>query len=401
MSSWLQLLMCSLLILAMAWVNIIGVIWGGRVQLITTVIKAGFLALVALAPILAVPLVGWTVDPANYTTATSASEASLATQIGAILLAVMWAYDGWHGITPLAEEVRQPERNIPFALFGGIGILIGLYVAANVAYHGVLSMDQMRAAGDHAAERMLYRLAGRSGQTAMSIVIMCSTFGAINSNLLMAPRITFAMGRDRLFFRSLGQVHANFRTPVVAILTTSLMAVALIGGITLSKFGVANVDATSFEGELARKVVSSLHNDSTFDLMTNFFTFSASVFYALSVLAVIVLRFRSPELERPYRVWGYPLVPVVFVSVYIWFLVQAYASNPIESRAGVGFILLGIPVYFAYQAWSRRLEKPNPREDTMLVIQNRNRGTDRFWCVLPFPRIGIGRRVPSRRSMAT
>ncbi len=363
MSSWLQLLMCSLLILAMAWVNIIGVIWGGRVQLITTVIKAGFLALVALAPILAIPFVGWTVDPANYTTATAASEASLATQIGAILLAVMWAYDGWHGITPLAEEVRQPERNIPFALFGGIGILIGLYVAANVAYHGVLSMDQMRAAGDHAAERMLYRLAGQSGQTAMSIVIMCSTFGAINSNLLMAPRITFAMGRDRLFFRSLGQVHANFRTPVVAILATSLMAVALIGGITLSKFAVANLDAESLQGELARKVISSLHNDSTFDLMTNFFTFSASVFYALSVLAVIVLRFRSPELERPYRVWGYPLVPVAFVSVYIWFLVQAYASNPIESRAGVGFILLGIPVYFSYQAWSRRriLEYPNPR----------------------------------------
>ena len=147
----------------------------------------------------------------------------------------MWAYDGWHGITPLAEEVRDPHRNIPVALFGGIGILVVLYIAANMAYHSVLSMTEMQAAGDHAAEQMLERLAGPKGRAALSMAIMCSTFGAINSNILMAPRIPFAMGRDGLFFKSFGKVHAQFRTPVIAILTTSLMAIALIGVITFGK----------------------------------------------------------------------------------------------------------------------------------------------------------------------
>jgi amino acid transporter len=345
-------MMCSVLIMGMALVNIVGVVWGGRLQVVITIVKVGFLSLVALAPFLAVPVAGWTVNAENYSTSVP-SEIPLAAQIAAVLLAVMWAYDGWHGITPLAEEVRDPQRNIPFALFGGIGVLILLYVAANVAYHGVLTMQEMQAAGDHAAEHMLLRLAGPVGQRAMSIVIMCSTFGAINSNLLMAPRITFAMGRDRVFFSSLGKVHATWGTPVIAILTTSLMSVGLIAAINLGKFAVVGRDPTLFHGELSRKIVQSLHDDSTFALMTNFFTFSASIFYALSVCAVIVLRIRRPQMERRYRVWGYPVVPILFVTVYAWFLSQAYSSNPIESRAGFIIIVLGVPVYFAYRWWRR------------------------------------------------
>jgi amino acid transporter len=211
----------------------------------------------------------------------------------------------------------------------------------------------MRAAGDHAAEKMLHTLAGPLGQKAMSLVIMCSTFGAINSNLLMAPRITFAMGRDRLFFASLGKVHGGFGTPVIAILTTSIMSIGLIAMVNISKSVVSGIDAAQVSGELSRKVVESLHTDTTFDLMTNFFTFSASIFYALSVCAVIVLRIRKPQADRSYRVVGYPIVPIVFVVVYVWFLSQAYASNPVESRVGGAFIVSGIPVYYAYRAWSR------------------------------------------------
>ena len=118
----------------------------------------------------------------------------------------MWAYNGWHGVTPLAEEIRDPQRNVPAGLIRGTAILVALYVGANIAYHGVLSMGEMAAAGDHAAEEMLGKLLGQTGMAAMSAVIMCSTFGAINTNLLQAPRITFAMGRDGAFFRSLGRV---------------------------------------------------------------------------------------------------------------------------------------------------------------------------------------------------
>ena len=118
----------------------------------------------------------------------------------------MWAYNGWHGITPVAEEVRNPERNIPRAMFGGVGVLIVLYVSANIAYHGVLSMEEMAAAGPHAAETMVAALLGPFGAAAMAAVIMCSTFGGINSNLLLSTRIPFALGRDRLLAPVLGKV---------------------------------------------------------------------------------------------------------------------------------------------------------------------------------------------------
>lgn len=357
-SAFAQLTMASSLILAMAWVNIIGVLWGGRVQLFVTIIKAIFLALVALSPVLLVPATGWQIDATNYQTTIAPQQANLAGQIGAVLLAVMWAYNGWEGITPLAEEIRAPQRNIPLALFVGIGLLILLYVAANIAYHGVLSMAEMKAAGDHAAEHMLFKLAGKTGQNAVSLVIMCSTFGAINTNLLQAPRITFAMGRDGVFFRSLGVVHANYRTPVVAILVTSLMAVSLIAAVTIGKFAVGDTATDGIDWPLQRRIVESLQNDSTFELLTNLVIFSLSVFYMLSVLALIILRIRLPRLHRPYRTWGYPVVPLVFLAVYTWFLTQVYSSSPLESRAGVGFILLGIPIYFAYGRWqdSRRGE---------------------------------------------
>lgn len=344
-----ELAICAVLILGMGVVNIVGVIWGGRLQLAVTVIKAGFLLLVAAAPWVAQAVGAWTPVPSSPPT-TAPIHVSLAAQISAILLAVMWAYDGWNAITPLAEEVRDPQRNLPLALLGGIGILIVLYVSANLAYHRVLSLDEMRAAGDHAAEQMLFRLAGPAGQSAMSVVIMCSTFGAINSSLLQAPRITFAMGRDRLFFRIFGEVHATFRTPVVAILATSSMAVVLIGLTGLGKYLVADYQVNADASQLMQTIVLSLQNDSIFALMTNFFTFSASLFYALAVLAVIVLRYRRPDWERPFRVWGYPLAPLLFVGVYTWFLSQAYQSNPLEARVGIGFIVLGIPVYYLLQA---------------------------------------------------
>ena len=216
-------------------------------------------------------------------------------------------------------------------------------------------MSAMQQAGDHAAEEMLRKLAGRGGLAAMSAVIMCSTFGAINSNILMAPRIPFAMGRDGLFFGTLGKVHANYRTPVAAILTTSLMAIGLIGLVTLGKTYVQQsatqgVAATG----IAAMVWESLRTDSTFSLLTNCFTFVASAFYALAVVALIVLRLKLPEQHRPYRTWGYPLVPMIFVAVYSWFLLQIYSSNPTESRAGLLFICSGFPVYWLFRRWTSR-----------------------------------------------
>jgi len=350
-----ELVLTILVILGLAWVNIVGVIWGGRVQLLTTIVKAGFLAAVAMLPFALLPWRPNAIEAANFaSTLATPSELPLAERIGAVLLAVMWAYNGWHGVTPLAEEIRHPQRNLPLALLAGIGILIVLYVGANVAYHGVLSMQEMKDAGDHAAEVMLARLLGPLGGAAMSAVIMCSTFGAINSNLLQAPRVSFAMGRDGVFFSSLGRVHATFRTPTPAIVLLALMAVLLVAAASGGKQLVQALPPGEFSWPLVSRVVGSLQNDSIFTLLTNFVIFSASIFYMLTVLAVIVLRRRRPGAERPYLTWGYPLTPVAFLIVYVWFLSQVYRSQPLEAHTGLVFIAAGVPVYFAFRRWRRR-----------------------------------------------
>jgi APA family basic amino acid/polyamine antiporter len=354
LSAWEQVAMASVLIGSLAWVNIMGVLWGGRMQVLTTVIKAGFLGVLAVLPFALAGFTERSLDTTNYGTVVTANESSMAVQIGAVLLAVMWAYNGWHGLTSLAEEVREPQRNIPLSLFAGIGILIALYVSANVAYHGVLSMQEMKAAGPDAAEHMLDRLLGRWGVLAMSAVIMCSTFGAINVNLLNAPRIIFAMGRDRLLFRGLGKVHAGYHTPVAAIVVMALMSTSLIVVVMIAKHLAQDADPGALQSEIARRIVGSLQDDSIFDLLTNFVIFSASIFYALTVLAVLVLRFRQPQTNRPYRTWGYPLTPVLFLGVYTWFLVQVYSSRELESRVGLLLIGMGIPVFFIGHWWKNR-----------------------------------------------
>ena len=353
-----RLTLVAVLIVGLAAVNVRGVIWGGRFQFATTAIKTALLGLVALAPLALMPFISSGIEMSNYSTTAEPGNTSLASQIGIVLLAVMWAYNGWHGLTPLAEEVRDPSRNFPRALFIGIGLLIVLYLAANLAYHGVLTMEEMKASGNDAAERMMEKLLGPSGGTIVSLVIMCSVFGAIGTNLLLAPRIAFAMGRDRAFFAKLGEVQVKYRTPAVAIVVTSVMAIGLIALVTFAKLFVADVDPMSYGWELPRAIITSLRNDTIFDLLTNFVIFTASIFYFLAVCAVIVLRFTMPLAERPFKVWGYPFVPLAFLAVYAWFLSRIFSDKPLESYAGIGILIVGVPVYCAYQWLSGNWHRP-------------------------------------------
>jgi amino acid transporter len=270
-------------------------------------------------------------------------------QLTAAMLAIMWAYNGWHAIAPVAEEVRRPERNIPLALFGGLGILIVLYVGANLAYHSVLSMSEMQASGENAAQHMIRELllpsgagAAQWGVAAMSAVIMCSTLGAINSHFLEAPRVAFAMGRDDVFFRGLGRVHPRFRTPAVSIIVLGLLSAVLVVGTAALVEAVPTLKQTQ---------------TGVFEFLTNLVVFSASLFYMLAVLALIVLRRRRPDWPRPYRTPGYPLVPLLYLAFYAWFLYYVYNGAP-DSRflanVGLALVALGVPVYFAWQAWAAR-----------------------------------------------
>ena len=327
------------LIVLMGWINLIGVIWGGRVQALVTVIKAGSLVLLAALPFAALLFGLPAFDVANYRTVFTPAEADQATRFGAVMLAVMWAYNGWHGVTPVAEEVRDPQRNLPLALLGGVGILIVLYLGVNFALHGVLTMEQMAAAGETVPQQMLRGiLAGTGGAeigvAVISAVIMCSTFGAINSNMLSGPRVSFAMGRDEVFFRTLGRVHSEYRTPAVAIVVQTLMGCVLVAA-----------------SAVLVRVVPSLADRSIFAMLTDYVVFSASLFYVLAVAAVIRLRMIHPEWERPFRVPGYPLVPLAGVAFYGWFLWYVYLGKPFEAKVGLGLVAAGLPVYWLYHRW--------------------------------------------------
>lgn len=320
----------SLLIAGMTAVNILGVIWGGRMQVVTTVIKCGFVVFVATLPF-ALDLGGRdVVDTSLFALKAEPKQTGLGGQIAAVLLAVMWAYNGWHGIAPVAEEVRDPQRNIPLALFGGIGVLALLYIGANIAYHAVIPMSEMALPEnqEHVAELMVQRLLGPAGGSLMSLGVMLSTLGAVNSNLLISPRVAFAMGRDRVFFSRFADVHARFRTPVIAILAQGLLGIGLV---IASAVLVANVEY--------------FRDRSVFSLLTDCVIFVASIFYVLAVAAVVVLRRKRPELERPYRTPFYPLVPALYLVVYAWFLFNIFFAQPAEALIGFGIIGIGFPVY--------------------------------------------------------
>jgi APA family basic amino acid/polyamine antiporter len=333
LNAWAEVAVESVVIAAIAWINILGVIWGGRLQALTTIAKAFFLAGVALLPFFAAEWLSIPLEPANLASTVVPAKGTLPTAFAAALLGVLWAYNGWESLGTVAEEIRDPQRNIPRALFGGLGILVVLYVSATVAYHLALPMSALKAAGDHGAERMCEVLLGKRGALLMAAGIMLSTFGGINSNMLLGPRVSFAMGRDGVFFRSLGWVHASYRTPAFAIFVQAAMAVALVIG---------------------SSVLVQVYNweHTVFDILTDYVVFASSIFYALAVIAVIILRRKRPELPRPYRTLGYPVAPVVYVLFYCWFLFEVYRGDPRQANIGLGLIAVGIPVYFAWQRFA-------------------------------------------------
>lgn len=335
-------LACGLQVAA-AGINVAGVLWGGRVQAATTIIKTGFVVFVAVLPFVLEIGGRDVVNTANFSATIVPLQSSTATQIAAVLLAVMWAYNGWHGIAPVAEEIRNPQRNIPIALFGGIGLLILLYLGANIAYHAVVPMAEMAipANQEHVAELMVKRLLGEWGGKLMSIGVMFSTLGAINSNLLLGPRVSFAMGRDKVFFPVLGEVHARFRTPSIAILVQGGMGVVLV---LVSAVLVEHVDY--------------FKKKSIFDLLTECIVFVSSIFYALAVGAVIVLRRQQPDRDRPYRTLGYPFVPILYILVYGWFLTYVFLGNPAEALIGFGMIAAGVPVFWWWNSRSAIAQTP-------------------------------------------
>jgi basic amino acid/polyamine antiporter, APA family len=309
------------LILLLTLVNWRSTRWGANVQSFTTVVKLGFLAV-----LISLPFWLGKADTANLAPIwPEATGFDFWRSVGMAAIAVMWAYDGWINIAPVAEDIRNPQRNIPLALTFGMIIIVLTYIGANTAYHLVLSMDQV-ASSDAVASDTFYVLLGRVGIPLAALGVMCSTFGATQSSMLVGPRIYFAMARDDLLPRRLSNVHVVYATPGNAVLLQGAWACLLVFA---AYAGTENPAAA-------------------FDILTNFVIFGGSVFYAMAVASVFVLRFKRPDWPRPYRTLGYPWTPSIYLLAFVAVLASLLVDNWQPSLAGGGLIAAGA-VYYAWR----------------------------------------------------
>jgi APA family basic amino acid/polyamine antiporter len=236
------------------------------------------------------------------------------------MVGVLWSYGGWQHATYTAAEAKDPRRGIPRAMVIGSGIVVLVYLLANIAYLALLSPQAM-GASPHLAADALGAVLGPAGGTAVAVAIFISTFGTAGIYTLTAPRIYHAMASDGVFFRSVAAVHPRFRTPVVAILLQSGWAILLV----------------LFWG--------------TFENLISYVVFTDWIFFALAAASVFLFRRRNPDAERPYRTIGYPFTPLFFIAVAVWFVVSTLIEKPEQAWAGLLFLALGVPVYYY---WKRR-----------------------------------------------
>jgi basic amino acid/polyamine antiporter, APA family len=249
--------------------------------------------------------------------------------VGLALVAALWAYNGFQDMVCIAGEVRDPGRVLPRALLAGNVAVIAVYLAANAAYLYVLPYGALRASPLVASDAMV-RVLGGTGAAAVAAMVMISTFGALNGLVLTQPRVFYAMAKEGLLFAPLARVHPRFATPHVAVASFAAVAVA---------------------GVWSR----------TFEQLAEAFVLGVFPFLALAAAGVLALRRRRPDLARPYRTPGYPVVPLVFVAGTLWVVVSALIARPATTLGGIGLTLIGVPVYLLWRRAGRRRGVPAVR----------------------------------------
>ena len=294
-------------IAAQAWVNYIGVKSGNRVNVTITIAKiAGLAALPILALLFAHATPAWTpvVPPVARPVAA----------FGVAMIAVLWANDAWYCVTWIAGEMKQPQRDLPRALFAGISLLTLVYLTVNIAYLYALPMDQLRGV-TRVAEQAATVMVGPRGATFVALTVIVSTFGCNVAAILAGARLLFAMARDGVFLPPASRIHPVYRTPHVAV-------VALAGWSAL------------------------LALSGTYEQLFTYVMFASSLLHMIGAFGVFRLRRLRPDLPRPYKVWGYPWVPIVFIAASGAFVVNTMLERPKESLAGLVFLAAGLPVYW-------------------------------------------------------
>jgi amino acid transporter len=309
-ANWADYLAAGAILFAGA-TNIVGVQLGALFAGISTIAKFGALAIIVVASFLLGGSAGASFG--NFASTGTPVDAGL---FGLALISVMWAYDGFADLTFASGEVKDPQRNLPRAIIIGTLLIIGIYLSANAAYLYVNPIGLLAKSPLISADTM-GAVVGRAGVSFVAVVVMISTFGSLMGSMLASPRIFFAMADDGLLFAPIARVHPKWNTPHVAIGLACVLGVAMV-------------------------------MTQTFEQLTDTFVLAMWPFYALSVGAIYTLRRSQPNLQRPYKVVGYPVVPAIFIAVAIYLVVNALYTDPKWTGLTFGVVLLGLPVYYLW-----------------------------------------------------
>jgi len=301
------------LILILSFINYLGILFGKWIQNVFTILKIGSILFFALA--------GLFISTGNHIdfsiNPTSMSIGSILTGMGIALVAVTWTVGGWEYVTFAAGEIKNPKKNLPLALIIGTVVILVLYIMINIAYLKVLPMDSLigELKVGEATAKSLY---GPGIAGAFVVVVIISMFGSLNGNILVGPRISYAMAKDKLFFSKAAEVHPKFHTPGNAIMIQGVWA-------------------------------SVLALSGTFEEIITLVVFVNFMMWIAASSTVFVLRKKQPELERPYKVWGYPYVPAFFIIFSSAIMINTFFESPQQSLMGIGLTLLGIPAYLYWK----------------------------------------------------
>jgi APA family basic amino acid/polyamine antiporter len=304
-------LVAAAVIVVVGAINYVGVRRGNAVVVVLTAAKIG--ALAAL-PIMAIVAARVTPD---LTPVVPPDLARPAPAFGVAMIAVLWTYEAWYFVTYASGEIKDPQRTIPRALMGGLLLLTTIYLVVNVAYFFALTVDEMRGV-TRVAERAATALVGPAGATFVALTVVVSTFGNNVAALLAGSRLLFGMASDGVFLPVCSRVHPRYRTPHVAIVgLTVWSAILALSG--------------------------------SYEQLFTYVMFASILFSVAAGAAVFKLRRDRPDHPRPYRTWGYPIVPLVFIAGSAAFVVNTLLERPTESLAGLGLLALGLPAYFYWR----------------------------------------------------
>lgn len=301
------------LIILFSIANYIGVVFGKMVQNTLTVIKTGAILLLIIF--------GLMVDngvPIDLSfNATGMSFNQLMVGFGVAMIAVFWAFDGWNCVNFVVGEIKNPAKNLPIALILGTALVALLYVLVNVVYLKALPISEM-AGVVTIADSASTVLFGSAVTKFLLVAILISIAGSLNGSVLVGARVYYAMAKDGLFFKKMARVHPRFKTPSVAIVAQAVWS-------------------------------SVLALSGTIEQLFIYFIFSAVIFWIITVAGVFRLRRKQPNLHRPYKTWGYPVTPIIFIVACTGILINTLLESPLESLAGLGITAIGVPVYFYWR----------------------------------------------------